>query len=88
MANYELTEALKEKLDKANSLEEMMQALNEEGIEMTMDQLVGICEGNTDGELGEDDLDAVAGGVSNITRKIIIYIAQIGRKHIKKHLGW
>lgn len=62
MAIYELTEALKEKLEKAQTLEEMVLAFNEEGIEITKEQLEEIKTKDVSEVLDEDDLDSVTGG--------------------------
>ena len=57
----ELSETLKAKLDKAQSAEEVIRICAEEGIEVTMEQLMEP-EAPMNAELDEEALDNVAGG--------------------------
>lgn len=60
--NFELTAELKEKVDKAENLDEVIAILNAEGVEITKEQLEAAVAAEND-ELSEDDLDNVSGGV-------------------------
>ena len=64
MAQYEASEALKEKLGKAESMEEVVRAFSEEGIEVSAEQLEAMLNEATsaDGEISEEALDHVSGG--------------------------
>lgn len=62
MEDMELTEALKTKLEKAETLDDVVKACAEEGIEVTREQLEA-AEVAKESELNEDDLDAVSGGI-------------------------
>lgn len=59
--NKELSKAAEAKLEAAETLEEMVKILAEEGVEITVEQLSATMDAN-DGELNENDLDNVAGG--------------------------
>lgn len=59
MENFELSEALKGKLENAESVEEVIRACAEEGIEITAEDLAGAAVG---AELDENALDNVSGG--------------------------
>lgn len=64
MAQYEPSEALKEKLGKAESMEDVVRAFSEEGIEVSAEQLEVMLNQVTsaDGEISEEALDHVSGG--------------------------
>ena len=64
MAQYEASEALKEKLGKAESMEDVVRAFSEEGIEVSAEQLEAMLNEATsaDGEISEEVLDHVSGG--------------------------
>jgi predicted ribosomally synthesized peptide with nif11-like leader len=85
MVNFELTEELKEKLENAGSLDEMVQIVNEAGVSFTKEQLEQMLAGAEAGELNEDDLDAVAGGASltqilrQAVRVVVLYLRQVRR---------
>lgn len=62
-----ITEELEAKLAAAESLEEVVKACTEEGIEITLEQLEAAIAGiPQEGELTEDTLDNVAGGASSL----------------------
>ena len=61
MENFEISEALKAKLERAHSLEEIAMICAEEGLEVTAQELKELMAQQT-GELELDDLDNVAGG--------------------------
>ena len=59
--------AFMEKLSKMESVEEITAALNEAGIEITVDEMDEGLEAflaSRNGELSEENLDSVAGGIS------------------------
>lgn len=64
MAQHEASEALKEKLGKAESMEDVVRAFSEEGIEVSAEQLEAMLNQVTsaDGEISEEALDHVSGG--------------------------
>ena len=62
MEQFEVSEALKEKLDKAETLDEVLLACNEEGVEITKGDLEAAADAATSGQLTESDLENVAGG--------------------------
>ena len=64
MAQYEASEALKEKLGKAESMEDVVRAFSEEGIEVSAEQLEAMLNEATsaDGEISEEALNHVSGG--------------------------
>ena len=54
-----------EKLKDVKSAEELLALYREYGVEMTEEKARALFNGtNTDGELGDDDLEGVAGGIS------------------------
>lgn len=60
-----MSEALEAKLTAAQTMEDVIKAFAEEGIEVTREQLEEALrqyQAGENGELGEDALDAVAGG--------------------------
>lgn len=62
-----MSEALEAKLTAAQTMEDVIKAFAEEGIEVTREQLEEALrqyQAGENGELGEDALDAVAGGIS------------------------
>ena len=62
-----MSEALEAKLTAAQTMEDVIKAFAEEGIEVTRKQLEEALrqyQAGENGELGEDALDAVAGGIS------------------------
>lgn len=65
MAQYEASEALKEKLGKAESMEDVVRAFSGEGIEVSAEQLEAMLNEATsaDGEISEEVLDHVSGGI-------------------------
>lgn len=66
-----ITEELEAKLAAAESLEEVVKACAEEGIEITLEQLeAAIARIPQEGELTEDTLDNVAGGASSLLSAI------------------
>lgn len=61
MVPFEISDQLKQKLEMATNLDEVVQFCREEGIEITIEQLKAFAQ--EDGaELGEDALDNVSGG--------------------------
>ena len=85
MVNFELTEELKEKLENAGSVDELVQIVNEAGVPITKEQLEQMAIGSGEEELNEDDLEAVAGGASvhqglrKVVRMVAVYLRQIRR---------
>lgn len=62
MEQFNISDSLKEKLAKAENLEEVVKACAEEGVEVTLEELKA-AEASQKDELNEDDLDNVAGGL-------------------------
>ena len=79
---FEVSEELKEKLGKAESLDEVVKVLAEEGLAVTKEELETALAQGENGELSEEALAAVSGGRINwravvkvfryITRPLII----------------
>lgn len=61
--SYEISDSLKEKLDNAETMDDVVSVCAEEGIEVTKEQLEAAAA-SIDDELNEDDLDNVNGGVA------------------------
>lgn len=76
MQNLELE--LEEKLSNAESEEEMIRIINEAGYSVTAAQLKAMAE-TADGELSEDALETVAGGLA------ITLLAKLVHKYLKKY---
>ena len=77
MNEFIITEELEAKLAAAESLDEVVKACAEEGIEITLEQLEAAIAGITqDGELTEDTLDNVAGGAS-VASSLLFIISRI-----------
>ena len=55
-------EVLARRMEEAKSLEELVQLLNENGLDATAEELEAAASPNAGVELSEDELDAVAGG--------------------------
>ena len=82
MEQFEVSEELKEKLGKAESLDEVVKVLAEEGLAVTKEELEAALAQGENGELSEEALAAVSGGRINwravvkvfryITRPLII----------------
>lgn len=85
MVNFELTEELKEKLENAGSVDELVQIVNEAGVPITKEQLEQMAVGSGEEELNEDDLEAVAGGASvkqtlkRVADLVVLYLRQVRR---------
>lgn len=79
MEQSEITEELKEKLGKAESLDEVVKILAEEGIAVTKEELEAALAQGENGELSEEALSAVSGGRINwtIVKAILRYAAKI-----------
>ena len=73
MSQFEVSEALKEKLDKAETLDEVLLACNEEGVEITKGDLEAAADAATSDQLTESDLENVAGGCAVVAVAIAIY---------------
>lgn len=58
----EISESLQEKLMKAQTLDEAVQACEAEGVKVTREQLEAVMQADAEGELNEDALDCVSGG--------------------------
>ena len=67
---FEVSEELKEKLGKAESLDEVVKILAEEGLEVTKEELEAALAQGENGELSEETLSAVSGGRINWWRFI------------------
>ena len=63
MEQFEVSEELKEKLGKAESLDEVVKILAEEGIAVTKEELEAALAQGENGELSEEALSAVSGGI-------------------------
>ena len=88
MEQFNISDSLKEKLAKAENLEEVVKACAEEGVEVTLEVLKA-AEASQKDELNEDDLDNVAGGV-RIAPLVIagaVYVAWKMAQHIRSHYG-
>ncbi len=59
--NKELSKAAEAKLEAAETLDEMVKILAEEGVEITKEELIAAMD-EPEGELNENDLEQVAGG--------------------------
>lgn len=70
MEEFEITEELKEKLGKAESLDEVVKVLAEEGLEVTKEELETALAQGENGELSEEALASVSGGRINWWRFI------------------
>lgn len=77
MEDIQISNSLDEKIQQAETLEEVIEACAAEGIEVTKEQLEAAMLPNTNGELNEDMLDAVSGGgfLSTVRRIIQNYRA-------------
>ena len=71
----ELSETLKAKLDRAQSPEEVIRICAEEGIQITMEQLMEP-EAPLNAELDEEALDNVAGGRSATATRLGILVVK------------
>ena len=63
MEQFEVSEELKEKLGKAESLDEVVKILTEAGLEVTKEELEAALAQGENGELSEEALSAVSGGI-------------------------
>lgn len=64
MEHNQMSPELQAKLDSAESLEDVVRACAEEGITISKEQLEALEASTADGELNEDALDGVAGGIT------------------------
>ena len=71
MEQFEISDLLKEKLEKAETLDEVVLACNEEAIEITKEDLEA-ADAATSGQLTENDLDNVTGGCGAIAIAVIV----------------
>lgn len=62
MEQFNIPDSLKEKIENAETLEEVAKLCSEAGYEVTMEDLKAV-EAADNSELSEDDLDNVAGGL-------------------------
>lgn len=73
MNEFAITEEVKAQLSKAESMEDVVEILAQAGVSVTKEQLEAqIALENAEGELSEENLDAVAGGAKLIS--ILRYI--------------
>jgi predicted ribosomally synthesized peptide with nif11-like leader len=79
MQNAEFTE----KLEKAKDLDEVMTMIKEQGVEITKEELAAAMEQLNEGELDENSLEDVAGGMS-LGRAVITGVAVLV-SWLKKH---
>ena len=79
-----LDSELKEKIEKAQSLTEVVKILNEKGFEITEQQLQSALI--AEGELYEDSLEAVAGG-SKITWKGVLKFISDTLRNVPRTTG-
>ena len=79
MEQFEVSEELKEKLGKAESLDEVVKILTEEGLEVTKEELEAALAQGENGELSEEALSAVSGGIN--WRRIVTIIRYYTRGH-------
>lgn len=63
--NKELSKAAEAKMETAETLDEVVRIFAEEGVEVSKDELIAALDA-PEGELGEGDLDQVAGGCGPI----------------------
>ena len=59
-----------QKLEQSESLEDMAKTCNEAGANVTVQELEAIMAQDTDGEISEEALDAVAGGAKSVAAQI------------------
>ena len=79
MQNAEFTE----KLETAKDLDEVMAMINEQGVEITKEELAAAMEQLNESELDENSLESVAGGMSAARAVIkgVIFLVSWLRKH-------
>lgn len=63
MNDFVVSDSLKEKLATAETLEDVVKVCAEAGVEVSLEEMKA-AEASQNGELNEDDLDNVAGGLS------------------------
>lgn len=88
MEQFNISDSLKEKLAKAETMEEVVKACAEEGLEVTLEDLKA-AQASDKEELNEEDLDNVAGGV-RIAPLVIagaVYVAWKTAQHIRSFYG-
>ena len=74
MEVIQISQELEEKIRQAETVEEVVQACTEEGIQITKEQLEAGLLPESEGELSEDMLDNVSGGgIFSLVRRIISY---------------
>lgn len=74
MEDIQISQELEEKVRNAETVEEVVQACAEAGIQVTKEQLEAELLPETEGELSEDMLDNVSGGgIFSFVRRIISY---------------
>ena len=81
MENNEMLnkEEIEKKLETAESMEEVISILNENGAETTEEELIDMMKKEEDGELSDESLEGVAGGVI-----LPIFLRGLGIKAIKR----
>lgn len=83
MENIEITDALKAKIENAETLDDVVKACAEEGIEVTKEQLETAAD-SMDDELNADDLDNVNGGVALFATAVAVAITYYWYKTHKR----
>ena len=81
--SYEISDSLKEKLDNAETMDDVVSVCAEEGIEVTKEQLEAAAA-SFDDELNEDDLDNVNGGVALFAIAVAVAITYYWYKTHKR----
>lgn len=86
MSNYELTEDLKQKLETAKSLDEVVLIFDEAGIPIAREELEKIANYSHSDVLGEEDLDSVSGGgIGGFLQRHVVYIARLVTVIVKRY---
>lgn len=81
MEVIQISRELEEKIRQAGTVEEVIQACAEEGIQVTKEQLEAGLMPESEGGLSEDMLDNISGGgIYNIVRRIISYYRVCSKK--------
>lgn len=84
---FVLTTELEEKIKNAESLDEFVKICAKEGIEVTREQLEAEVARQENGDLSEEDLDNVSGGIMVPTlaaAALIIAVGYLTARHVVK----
>ncbi len=80
-------EAFAKEIDKANNLEEIAQLFNDKGIEVSAADIQKAMDASDNGELNEESLEDVAGGVTPVFAAVGIAAYLIARRWIQLKRG-